>query len=170
LLQCVAVCCSVLQCVAVCCSVLQCVAVCCNTLSPGRMMHYSIVIRVAVGCSVLQYAAVCCSVLQCVSVFCSMLQCDAVCCNTFSRGRRVHCSIMIRVLCWNWLEEHGRLWIDYEITPSDLWHDFFQRTSLHMWNEFFFTTLFNVWHDFVFQDSFMSVQCHFGLFWFVAIT
>ena len=47
MLQCVAVCCSVLQCVAVCCSVLQCVAVC---------------------CSVLQCAAVCCSVLQCVAV------------------------------------------------------------------------------------------------------
>jgi len=31
-LQCVAVCCSVLQCVAVCCSVLQCVAVCCSVL------------------------------------------------------------------------------------------------------------------------------------------
>jgi len=30
MLQCVAVCCSVLQCVAVYCSVLQCVAVCCN--------------------------------------------------------------------------------------------------------------------------------------------
>ena len=30
MLQCVAVCCSVLQCVAVCCSVLQCVAVCCT--------------------------------------------------------------------------------------------------------------------------------------------
>ena len=40
MLQCVAVCCSVLQCVAVCCSVLQCVAVC---------------------CSVLQCVAVCCS-------------------------------------------------------------------------------------------------------------
>ena len=32
MLQCVAVCCSVLQCVAVCCSVLQCVAVCCSVL------------------------------------------------------------------------------------------------------------------------------------------
>jgi len=31
-LQCVAVCCSMLQCVAVCCSVLQCVAVCCSVL------------------------------------------------------------------------------------------------------------------------------------------
>ena len=32
MLQCVALCCSVLQCVAVCCSVLQCVAVCCSVL------------------------------------------------------------------------------------------------------------------------------------------
>jgi len=32
MLQCVAVCCSVLQCVAVCCSVLQCAAVCCSAL------------------------------------------------------------------------------------------------------------------------------------------
>ena len=45
MLQCVAVCCSVLQSVAVCCSVLQCVAVC---------------------CSVLQCVAVCSSMLQCV--------------------------------------------------------------------------------------------------------
>ena len=43
MLQCVAVCCSVLQCVAVCCSVLQCVAV---------------------SCSVLQCVALCCGVLQ----------------------------------------------------------------------------------------------------------
>ena len=32
MLQCVAVCCSVLQCVAVCCSILQCVAVRCSVL------------------------------------------------------------------------------------------------------------------------------------------
>ena len=31
-MQCVAVCCSVLQCVAVCCSVLQCVSLCCSVL------------------------------------------------------------------------------------------------------------------------------------------
>ena len=48
MLQCAAVCCSVLQCVAVCCSVLQCAAVCCH---------------------ILQCVAVCCSVLQCVAVF-----------------------------------------------------------------------------------------------------
>jgi len=71
LVQCVAVCGSVLQYVAVCCSLVQCVAVCCIVLQ-----------CVAVFCSVLQYGsmlqclAVCCSVLQCVSVFCSALQCD----------------------------------------------------------------------------------------------
>jgi len=52
-LQCAAVCCSVLQRAAVCCSVLQCAAVC---------------------CSVLQCAAACCSVLQCAAVRCSALQ------------------------------------------------------------------------------------------------
>jgi len=36
MLQCVAVCCSVLQCVAVCCSVLQCVAVCELTLKSDK--------------------------------------------------------------------------------------------------------------------------------------
>ena len=58
-LQCVAVCCSVLswKCVTVCCSVSQCVAVC---------------------CSVLQCVVVCCSVLQCGAVRCSVLQCVAV--------------------------------------------------------------------------------------------
>ena len=65
MLQCVAVCCSVLQCAAVCCSVLQCVAVC---------------------CSVLQCAAVCLSVLQCVAVCCSVLQCVAVCCSGSRRN------------------------------------------------------------------------------------
>jgi len=55
--------CSVLQCVAVCCSVLQCVAV------------YSSVLQcAAVCCSVLQCAAVCCSVLQCVAVFSSRVE------------------------------------------------------------------------------------------------
>jgi len=59
-LQCVAVCCSLLQCVAVCCSVSQCVAV---------------------RCSVVQCVAVCCCVLQCVAACCSVLQCNAVCCS-----------------------------------------------------------------------------------------
>jgi len=48
----------VLQCVAVCCSVLQCVAFgCVNELCLDRL----------VCCSVLQCVAVCCSVLQCVA-------------------------------------------------------------------------------------------------------
>jgi len=69
-LQCAAVCCSMLQhvaacrshCVAVCCSVLQCVAV------------YS-----SVPCDVQRLSTssdrVCGSVLQCVAVCCSVLQC-----------------------------------------------------------------------------------------------
>jgi len=56
MLQCVAVCCSVVQCIAVYCSVLQCFAVC------------------FMCCSALQCIAVCCSVLQCVAVHCSVLQ------------------------------------------------------------------------------------------------
>ena len=70
MLQCAAVCCSMLQrvgrsvvqCVAVCCSVLQCVAVClavCNVSPPPPTEC------VVVCCSVLQCVAVCCSVLQC---------------------------------------------------------------------------------------------------------
>jgi len=60
----------VLQCVAVCCSVLQYVAVCCS------MLQY-----VAVCSSMLQYVAVCCSVLQYVAVCSSMQQYVAVCCS-----------------------------------------------------------------------------------------
>jgi len=94
-LQCVAVCCSVLQCVAdtkaihqwcliwntvmstwlcvaVCHSVLQCVAVCCSVLQIRRPctsdVSYDIPLW-APGC-VLQCVAVCCSVLQCVAVCC----------------------------------------------------------------------------------------------------
>ena len=64
MLQCGALCCSVLKFFAVydavCCSVVQsvaCVAVCCSVLQ-----------WVAVGCSGLQWVAVGCSVLQCVVV------------------------------------------------------------------------------------------------------
>jgi len=69
-LQCVAVCCSVLQFVAVCvlvlCAsvwcVLQCVAVCCGV---HTMTHANVLLQTfAVGVSVLQCAAVCCNVLQ----------------------------------------------------------------------------------------------------------
>ena len=84
-LQCVAVCCSVLQpvrdalclilnescsqCVAVCCSVLQCVAVCCSVLQPVRDVLCLILNE---SCS--QYVAVHCSVLQCFALM-LVLQC-----------------------------------------------------------------------------------------------
>jgi len=69
LLQCIAVCCSVLYCV---CIVLQCVAVCCSVLPCVCILLQC----VAVCCSVLQCVAVC---LHCVAVHWSMLQCVAVC-------------------------------------------------------------------------------------------
>ena len=81
MLQCVAVCRSVLRCVAVCCSVLQCAAVCRSVLQ-----------RAAVCCSVLQCAAVCCSVLQCMTVCCSVLQRAAVCCSVLQCAA-VCCSV-----------------------------------------------------------------------------
>jgi len=92
-LQCVAVCCSVLQRVAVIavwCSMLQCVAVCCRVsqlefseasscneralLSESSELLKCVIVCgsalqcVAAWCVVLQYAAVCCSVLQCAFV------------------------------------------------------------------------------------------------------
>ena len=97
MLQCVAVCCSVLQCVAlffywfcsffcqvrlqrvaVCCSVLQCVAVSGVVVLLVLFLllsgESSVLQRVAACCSVLQHGAVCCSVLQCAAVCCSVLQ------------------------------------------------------------------------------------------------
>jgi len=106
-LQCVAVCCSVLQskvhtvsvltrqetCMVVCCSVLPCVAVRCSLVQSGafqgthsistqkrRDVYGSVLQSVAVCCRVLSCVAVWCSVLQCVAVRCSALQCVAVCC------------------------------------------------------------------------------------------
>ena len=103
MLQCVAVCCSVLQCVAVCCSVLQCVtgtalqlckeckecyvmhAVCCSVDMQGVTAAYrvSFVLQcVAVRCRAMH--AACCSVLHAVcdsdpkSLFCV-----AVCCSVY---------------------------------------------------------------------------------------
>jgi len=58
-LQCVAVCCSVLHCVAVRCRVLQCVAVLLKS-------NVSLIGSHHMCCSVLQRVAVCC-VLQCVA-------------------------------------------------------------------------------------------------------
>ena len=76
MLQCVAVCCSVVQCVAVCCSVLQCVAVCCSVLQcvAVRRMRKETMRRNQLAHIVLQCVAVCCSALQCVAVCFSVLQ------------------------------------------------------------------------------------------------
>jgi len=64
---------SVVQCFAVCCTVLQCVAVCLynGVEALSRLLCYYT--------SVLQCAAVSSSVLQCVVVCCSVLQCAVVC-------------------------------------------------------------------------------------------
>ena len=67
MLQCVAVCCSVLRCVAVCCSVLQCVAVCCSVLHCGTVWC-SVVQRVAEFAECCRVFAECCIVRQCVAV------------------------------------------------------------------------------------------------------
>ena len=54
-----------LQCVAVCCSVLQCVRGPCRSLEYAWLcLSVGVLQCVAVCCSVLQFAAVCCSVLQ----------------------------------------------------------------------------------------------------------
>jgi len=73
MLQCGAVCLSVLKHNAVCCSVLQCVAVC---------------------YSVLKHVTACCSALQCIAVRCRVLQCVAVSCKS------VAAVCAQRALCW----------------------------------------------------------------------
>jgi len=71
----------------VCCSVLQCVAVC-------RSVINYVTLCVAVCCSVLQCVAVCCSVINsvtlCVAVCCSMLQGVAVCCGVINYVLQPH--------------------------------------------------------------------------------
>ena len=62
----------VLQCVAVCCSVLQRVADA-NHMTHGLLHSYPVVY-----CNMLLRVAVCCRVLQCVAVVCSMFKCVAV--------------------------------------------------------------------------------------------
>ena len=82
-LQCVTVCCNVMQCVAVCCSVLQCVAVCCSVL---QCVAEWISSHRAPRPSLFQNP-VCCSVLQCVAVCCSELQCVAARCTVMYGNR-----------------------------------------------------------------------------------
>jgi len=86
----------VLQCVAVCCSVLQCVAAThcsalqryCNT--PQHTNCWRSCSR-GCDCSWSHGVAVCCSVLQCFAVCCSVVQCVAVCCWRCC-GKRSDCA------------------------------------------------------------------------------
>ena len=85
MLQCVAVCCSVLQCVAVCCSVLQCVAVCCAfaqetcVLGEPRRALEKVEDDVAYCMPWSLGDTLCCSVLQRVAICCSVVQFVAMC-------------------------------------------------------------------------------------------
>jgi len=110
-LHCVAVCCSVrhtstsesvyesvsvLQCVAVCCSVLQCVAACCSVLQCVALLDILLLVRVSMRVSM------CCSVLQCVAVCCNVLQsvavcCAAVCCSVLQCVRVFDIHLLVRL-------------------------------------------------------------------------
>jgi len=82
----------VLQCVAVCCSVMQCFAMCCSvdrepshTIATFKRtvsfcLEHLVHSCVAVCCSVLPCGGVCCSVLQCVLE--SVMQYVTVCCGS----------------------------------------------------------------------------------------
>jgi len=99
-LQCVAVCCSVLQRVAACCSVLQC---------PSLIACFICIYVCAVGVGSLRggligrfrgdvriFGVVVC-VLQCVAVCCSVLQCVAVC--VFSELLSCHLWLHVAFVC-----------------------------------------------------------------------
>jgi len=101
--MCVAVSYGVMQCVAVCCSVLQ------SMWRPSRMKHSS-VLQCVLQCvlqDLLQCVAVCCSVLQCVVIYLAPLsheiqQCVAVCCKVCYRVCcTVYCSVLqsVAVCC-----------------------------------------------------------------------
>jgi len=71
--------CSVLQCVAVCCSVLLCFFDSTDTeVSHESFLSVAVLQCVAVCCCALQCFALSCIVLQCLAVSCSVLQCIAV--------------------------------------------------------------------------------------------
>jgi len=117
----------VLQCGAVCCSVLQCVAVCWERAGvprfSGNVMQCS-----AVFCSVLQFVGKgqgCPdfqAMLQCVAVCCSVLHCIAVCCSVLENGvgaqilrRRQYnvaacCSVWCSARCSVWCSVRCSVW------------------------------------------------------------
>ena len=76
-IECPLLCCSVLQCAAVYCRVLQCVAVCYSVLQSS----FLIVSLARMTFGSIECPLPCCSVLQCAAVCCSVLECVAVCCR-----------------------------------------------------------------------------------------
>jgi len=106
-LQCVAVCCSVVQCVAVCCSVLHYVAVCCRDSTDDRIAQGQCMSR-QTQCNMLQHAATCyntphrttlhhtaphCTTLQHTATYCNTLQHTATYCNMLQHAI-THCSTL----------------------------------------------------------------------------
>jgi len=73
----------VLQCVAVCCSVMQCVV-------GAALKEACDEASQVVCCGVVPGVAGCCSVLQCVAVWCRVVQSVAICCSVLQvlRARR----------------------------------------------------------------------------------
>jgi len=65
--------------VIVCCRVLQCVAVCCSMLRSTYILYVSL--KTFVSRYHQQCVTACCSVLQRAEVCCNVLQCAAVCCS-----------------------------------------------------------------------------------------
>jgi len=87
----------VLQCVAVCCSVLQCIETC---YTVSRMTLTYCMSGCATSTRTLQCGVVCCSVLQCVAVCYSVLQCVAVCCRAKYLPRVRVCYFHLHVAVW----------------------------------------------------------------------
>ena len=142
-----------------CCSVLQCVAVCCSVLR-----KWTQIIRV-VCCSVSQCVAVCCtnrlrSYLLCVAVCCSVLQCVAVCCSVLHKWTqiiRVKASIFIFGIrlfgCIRADTYMCILWIHYFIRSYIRAHRF-------EWSEMIFIGKRRVWNGDSPLNCFAMVNTH----------
>ena len=89
-----------LQCVAVCCSVLQYVAVWCRSLTGGAFGDESKPEPDAVEVCVLQCVLPCVAqrVVQCAAAGCSVLQRVAVCCSALCSVLHCLCSVLCSVL------------------------------------------------------------------------
>ena len=78
--------------------VLQCVAVCCSVLQCGQHVTSQIRIRINVYTSIpFVLKEPCCNILQYVAVCCSMLQYVAVCCSIWLCGQYVTLQVWIYI-------------------------------------------------------------------------